>query len=150
MVLVCPTLAYAADLFIEVPEHRLANMQGDQQALMDKLWQKRTTKSLRVIRIDLALLQQDAVDLNLRADRAVRVETQRIERRNVTDYTWYGRLTAVPGSAILVVQGENVTGTIRNGEELYRITSLGAGLHTLIEVDESQPHQYALVPDGHA
>lgn len=54
------------------------------------------------------------------------------------DFQWEGRaLDASGGMTSIVVNGSNVTGTIRASGEVIRIRPLGGRLHALIRVNQS-------------
>ena len=41
------------------------------------------------------------------------------------------------GNANLVVRGNEVTGSVRRGGDLYRIVPLGEGVHAVVKVDQA-------------
>lgn len=133
-----PMMANAEDLFVVLSESQIDKAKDEQKSLIKKLQQRPTTKSLKIIKINTDLLKQPSIDLNLRSDLRVKVDVKKIEKRTDTDFTWYANLSEFPGNAILVVRGENITGTIRSGQELFRIRPIGSGLHSLIQVDVSK------------
>ncbi|HKX26927.1 MAG TPA: M12 family metallo-peptidase [Blastocatellia bacterium] len=128
--------AQNARLFTPVSESRAELLSSQSQAIQQIRSQK-TTRGLTLVRIDLEALQQPSVEMRLRGDVTSRAITQQIDRRSETDFTWYGELSDAPGQAILVVKGEIVVGTIRRDKELYKIRTVGEGLHAVIEIDES-------------
>jgi hypothetical protein len=130
--------AQAVQLFVPVPEPRATAMRPEQNQVIEHLQHLQTTKSFNLVRINLAALKQPTVELNLRSDVRSTAIKRKIDKRSKTQFTWYGQLTDVPGDAILVVHGDAVEGTIRRGTDLYKIQSVGAGLHAVIQVDESK------------
>jgi hypothetical protein len=132
-----PSLLQAADLFVVVPRAQVDALKSDRKLALGNLEKQKTTKSLSIIKIDTEVLRQDSVTLPIRSNLRLQAKVNKVDRRSNTDFTWYGNLSEAPGEAILVVQGDQVTGTIRSGKSLYRIRSLGGGFHALIEVNES-------------
>ena len=130
-----PIIANAKNLFDVIEDSQLDQANDAQKSLIKSYQQKPTTKSLNVIKINIEFLKLPSVEMNLRSDLKVKVDVKKIDRRTDRNFTWYGNISEIPGDAILVVRGENITGTIQSGKELFRIRPLGSGLHTLIQVD---------------
>jgi hypothetical protein len=105
---------------------------------MARLHQQPANKSVRLVTINLDAFKQDSVTLGLRSDLQVRAIPRKLVKRSNINFTWYGTLSEIPGTAVLVVHDENVTGTVRSDKELYKIRPIGSGLHALIEVDQSK------------
>ncbi|MGQ5523932.1 M12 family metallo-peptidase [Chitinimonas sp. PSY-7] len=113
-------------------------MRPEQQQLTDQIKARKTTKQFTVVRINLdAIKQSKQLDFTLQGQ-ASSATRQSMTRRSEDDFSWRGQLADQPGDAMLAVYGEAVEGTIRRGNQLFRIESLGNGMHALIEVDESQ------------
>ena len=129
---------HGAQLFVSVPETRSADMRPEQNQIVEDLKKMKTTKSLSLVKIDLESLKQDTVELNLSRDATSTARMRKIDKRSDADFTWYGQLADVPGDAVLVIRGDAVEGTVRRGADLYRIQSVGSGLHSVIQVDQSQ------------
>ncbi len=130
--------AQAEPLFLPAPSSRAADLMPAQNQLVDQLMKQKTTKSISLVRINLNALKRDEVDLSLRADVSAKVTKKRIDKRSETDFTWYGQLSDVPGDAVLVVHGDVVEGSVRHGTELYKVQSVGSGLHSVIQIDQSK------------
>ncbi len=127
--------AQAAQLFIPVQAVRGAT---EQNKFVEQLRKMSTTKSLSLVRIDLKALKQNVVQMKLRGDVTSKAVKQRIDKRSEKDFTWYGKLSDVPGDAVLVIHGDSVEGTVRRGTDLFKIQSVGSGMHSVIEIDQSR------------
>lgn len=130
-----PVGANAENLFQVVEDSQFDRAPEAKKLLIKKAKQKPTTKTVRVIKINTELLKNPSVKMNLRSDLIATVQARKVERRTDKKYTWYGNISEVPGDAILVINGDNVTGTVRRGKALFRIRPIGSGDHALIEVD---------------
>ncbi|WP_179958327.1 M12 family metallo-peptidase [Chitinimonas arctica] len=138
LTLVLPISAFAAQLFIPLPQSVNAEMHPEQQRLAEQIKARKTTKQFTAIRINLDALKQDQrLDLDLRGQPSSATRTS-LTQRGENDFSWRGQLADQPGDAMLSVHGDAVEGTIRRGSQLFRIESMGAGVHALVEVDESQ------------
>ena len=126
----------AADLFVPLDEKSFDAMEAEPSQLLERLRSAETTKKITLVRIDESMLNQAAVDLNLRADLMLHASTARVERRSDRDYTWHGTLPDRPGRATIVVQEDVVVGTIRSSNELFRVRTIKKGVQALIEVDQ--------------
>jgi hypothetical protein len=95
-----------------------------------------------VVRVGLLRLRhepaQEKVLFNLFPDTAVEVNAGNLTQRAEHDYSWTGGEPVSGPHASLVVQGEDVVGTVRAGGKLYQIRPLGGGVHTVAEIDESR------------
>ncbi len=91
------------------------------------------------------LPESDSFQLQLPGEQIAILKRDRIDRKTDENYTWYG--TVLPdelgdlpegegeGEATLVVRGDNITGTVRRGKDVYSIRPLGGGLHAIIKRD---------------
>lgn len=138
LVLLFSASAMAAQLFLPVVETKGIEPQSQKNLLVEQLKAQKTTKSLSLYRINLDALKQDNVELSLRGDVSARAKKQRVDKRSDTDFTWYGQLSDVPGDAVLVIRGDTVEGTVRHGTELYKVQSVGSGVHSVIQIDQSR------------
>lgn len=137
-ILALPMYAYSADLFVSVHDAQIAKSTPNQKALLNKIRLQGTSKSVNVVTINSNLFKQKTFDLNLRSDFKVRADVKAVEKRTENDFTVFGKLANIPGDAVLVVRGNNITGTIHTGSEVYRIKPLGSGLHVLIHIDPTK------------
>lgn len=130
--------AQVRELFTPVPQNRLSDATPDQLQRIDRIRQQPTTKSLDLVRIDTAALQGDSASLNVPNQRALTFSKQSVETKGADNFIWQGKLSDVPGTATLVVHDGNVTGTVQDGTDLYRIEPVGGGVHAIVKVDQSK------------
>ena len=111
----------------------------------DLYQQAATTEQVALVYMDLAALRlAESVTLNLELQQEPTsdlLNSIRIEDRAPDDYSWFGAVSALTDnnttSAIMVVTGTQVVGTIRRGSDLYQVRPLNNGAHVLIHVDRS-------------
>ena len=99
-----------------------------------------TTERLRIddlgpARFKLDALRQGSLKLNLFDTAVLDVKRERIEKRGQRDFVWYGKLAEPGSSAILVVKGRRITGTVRKGRDVYQILPLDDRNHAIIKLD---------------
>jgi hypothetical protein len=123
----------AQDLLVRSETNAL---RAEQKVTVERIRQESTTKSVQVCKINIDSLRNKSFYLDLRPELRIQATRKKTERRSDTNYTWFG--TSSFGSVILVVNGSNITGTIRGDKGLYKIQPIGEGLHAIIEVDESK------------
>jgi len=138
LALVVTVATQAEPLFLPAPSSRSADLMPAQNQVVMQLMKQKTTQSISLIRLNLNAMKRDEVDLSLRADVSTKATKKRIDQRSDTDFTWYGQLSDVPGDAVLVINGDVLEGTIRHGTDLYKVQSVGAGLHSVIQIDQSK------------
>lgn len=123
------------NLFSYITETDLTDKQASQLAVYRSA---RTTVEIRLIQVQTDLLERgDAVNLNLLHNQNVALDRVRVEKRTPHDYSWFGNSSRTQDEAILVVEGNDIDGTIQSGTQLYSIRPLGNGLQALIQVDQS-------------
>jgi peptidyl-Asp metalloendopeptidase len=123
------------NLFSYVTETDLTDKQASQLAVYRSA---RTTVEIRLIQVQTDLLERgDAVNLNLLHNQNVALDRVGVEKRTPHDYSWFGNSSRTQNEAILVVEGNDIDGTIQAGTQLYSIRPLGNGLQALIQVDQS-------------
>ncbi len=140
---------FAPDLFAESTGIR-AQLDQRQGALYDRLADDPTTLSVRLIDIDISALNGAALRLSPAADVDVlarRTTTSEIEG----GFVWVGEMDEVPGTAVLVVKGDRITGNIRADDQLFEISPVD-GTHALREVDmtafpEDHPPEFSEIED---
>lgn len=137
------------DLFEEVPESSLSNEQSTRLA---RIRERATTDAIRIVQIQQLsrLLQNETIALNLFPGQRYQAARTSLKQRSDTDFSWIGEIPNQLGSVILVRKGEDLTGTVRVNDELYRIEPLRGGPHVIIRVDQAgfppeHPEEY---PDG--
>jgi len=131
-------------LFTELTDISLLNSSQKERLGMYQLMQ--TTDDIMVVTADINLLKLEIpFYLNLFNDEALQVLPTRREIRGNDDFSWFGKFPDRRfDNAILVVNGENVTGTVRVNDELYSIKPLGSGVQALIRIYEEN------FPDEHS
>jgi peptidyl-Asp metalloendopeptidase len=141
LVLATLTLAGGAgaqprELFTPVP----ATLSADpaQTERIDQVRQRPTTQSLTLVQIDVDALRGNNVQMTLPGAGTLTMSGRTMEQRDARDFTWVGGLPGVPGQATLVIHNGDVTGTINDGANLYRVEPVGRGVHALIKVDQSR------------
>jgi hypothetical protein len=134
------SMAYAEgpQLFKPLPTEQLRDMSPAQTSLVDRIKQRPTTTSVTLVRVDVNALKAERTLMPLSETKTLDFSKSKIESRGPNDFTWTGVLSGVPGNATLVVHDGNITGTIRDAGNLYRIEPVGNGIHALIKVDESR------------
>jgi peptidyl-Asp metalloendopeptidase len=132
------TTGKSADLFEPLSPAAATAMQADQQSSLARIRSLPTTASVEVVTVNLNALGDQTTTLALPdARRLVATESRRDVRSN-QDYTWHGTFPGIPGSATLVVHNGNVTGSINNGTDIYKVAPLGNGQHAIIKFDASR------------
>ncbi|MFT3858178.1 MAG: M12 family metallo-peptidase [Aquabacterium sp.] len=128
--------AYAGSLTLPVT----ASAQADAAVTgaLEKIKKEKTTKSARLVKLNLDALRDPSVEMDLRADVHANTTTRKLVERAPNSYSWFGKLNGVEGDAIIVVEGDAVEGTVRHGTSLYSVRSVGAGMHAIIEVDQTK------------
>jgi len=80
----------------------------------------------------------NSIVLNLFDDVLLIAIKENEERRSSTQYTWYGHITGIERSpVILVVNGENVAGNITVEGRMYQVRPVTRGVHSVREIDQS-------------
>jgi hypothetical protein len=133
-------MAYAEgpELFTPLPADQLKDMCPVHTQRVDQIKQRPTTASVTLVRVDADALKGDSTRMSLPEARTLNFSKSHIETRSANDFTWFGALSGVPGQATFVVHDGNITGTIRDGGNLYRVEPVGNGVHALIKLDESR------------
>ncbi|RNC68070.1 MAG: hypothetical protein ED859_11620 [Desulfuromonadales bacterium] len=137
LVQVRPASSQENDLFIPVRE-RAAELPPEQQSILDRIKQEKTTSQVNIVRINPSSLERDQVNLNLFDNATFKTRKGVTTRRDEKGMTWTGDLTDSKGDATFVVRGDSVTGTVRSDTGFYQIRPLGSGLHAVIEIDQSK------------
>lgn len=117
-----------------MPKADLTVQQAASVAAIEKL---PTTRDMQVVRLNPDALQPNArLTVPLEANSSVQVQgTGRVEKTG-GGFEWSGRtVDGSRGEATLIVNGQNVTGSITTNTGLVRIRPLGGGLHALIRVE---------------
>ncbi len=115
-------------------------------SMLTALQEESTTAHVGIVDVHLETLQTGAeVNLNVSAGTTLRLSGDQIEVRAEDNFTWFAEGSDLMDHAILVVDGNDLVGSIRAEGRLYQVRPLGNGLHALIEFDESR---FDLHPGG--
>ncbi len=129
--------AAAKPLFYNAPADMQQDPTSRQAKQFDRIKKEPTTAKAKLVAIDVTSLSGDSVEITLGSGKVLTYLKSRVDTNNHGTLTWYGDLADRQGSAILVVNKGVVTGSIRNHGELYKIESVGNGLHAVIETDSA-------------
>ena len=127
--------AQAPELFTPLPTQQRRTMDAAQTKHVDRLKQRPTTASVILLQVHPEALAGDRTRMALSDAKTLDFTKSKVDTRSPTDFTWHGTLAEVPGQATLVVHEGKITGSIRDGAELYRIEPVGDGVHALIKVN---------------
>jgi hypothetical protein len=86
---------------------------------------------------------QGSVTLNLFDDVQPVARRSRIDVRGPSDFTWHGELAGDTGSAMIVVRGDTVAGTVEYDGRLFQVRPTHEGGQAVVEIDRA-----AMPPDG--
>ena len=140
-----PARAQSNVLFERIPSTAAAAADAAadpaQRRQLETLRLSPTTASLELVRINVDALRAPTASMALDAAPVEAVRRNVVERSS-SNFSWYGEFPGIRGQANSVVQGGEVTGSVRDGANLYSIVPIGDGTHALIKVD-----QYRLPPD---
>jgi hypothetical protein len=126
-----------ADLFVNIDKSK-ADLTPQQQESLAQLAKQTTTMETRLVRVKTQLLTPSPSKL-LTINLGKEFDVARIETRPKDEaLTWIGKPLGPLDSAVFVVNGNNITGTVRVGQELYAIRPLGGGLHAVVRQDEKK------------
>ena len=125
-----------ADLFIEIDRTK-TDLTPEQQQALSRIRSQETTVETRLVRVRTQLLTPSPLKLRVNLGKEFEVEKTETKPRD-EGLTWIGKPLSATDSAVLVVNGNDVTGTVRSGSELYAIRPLGGGLHAVIRQDEKK------------
>ncbi|MEK8030797.1 M12 family metallo-peptidase [Ideonella sp. DXS29W] len=106
-----------------------------QSRRIKELRRQPTTQSLTLVRLRGSTSGAQTLGLVLTRDRSVVVQSSRIELREGADHVWIGQVSGQEGQAILVVRDGQITGSVRDGTDLYRIEPLGQDLHAIVKIN---------------
>lgn len=90
-----------------------------------------------LVEIDIETTREELVSLDVFGKTHV-IERYRVDKRGPTKYSWFGRSTTDRNSsAVMVVNGDMVTGFFTLDMTRYMLYPLGDGIHAFIETDMS-------------
>lgn len=138
--ILCTPVAYAEspELFLPLPPQEVRDVKPDQAKHIDRINKRPTTVSVTLVRLDINALRGDSTQMSLPDAKMLNFNKTNVETRSTTDFTWFGALSGVPGKATLVVRDGNITGSVRDNGNLYRVEPVGNGVHAVIKVDVSR------------
>ena len=137
----------APELFVPVPESRSGGpVPAAQQERIAQLRREPTTKSVQLMMVDLSALKSESTKFSFPGERALTfsgerelaLPTEGTKSPGEANFVWHGTLRDVPGTATLVVHNGNITGTVQDGSQLYRIEPVGGGVHAIVGIDASK------------
>ena len=126
-----------ADLFS--PVGTAFDMTPAQEKAMAAFRADPSAGEIQVLRINANVPRTaDAVNFNFLTGTPFMLSTKARQDRAAGSYAWLGGDESGGKSATLVVQGDAITGTIRDGDKLFRVRPLGGGVHAVIAVDQAK------------
>jgi hypothetical protein len=112
-----------------------------QRAALDTLRHQAPIVRARLVRVRLEIIQRSRagskVILNLFSDTDLPLNTSDVTRRAENDFSWTGGDPKTTSYAMIIVKGQDLTGSVRDQGKLYQIRPVGDGLHSIAEVNES-------------
>ena len=138
LIVVPAAYAQSLELFTPLPADQLNDMSPVQSQHINRIKQRETTASVTLVRVDANALKGNSTRMSLSEAKTLTFTKSNVEIRKANDFIWFGTLSRVPGNATMVNHDGNVTGTIRDGGNLYRVEPIGNGIHAIIKVDESR------------
>ena len=129
--------AMAKPLFYPVPASTQQDQTPEHEKKLDRIKKEPTTARAKLVAIDASALNGNSVEITLDSGKVLTYLKTRIDTNNHGLLTWYGDSQDKQGSAIFVVNHGIVTGSIRYHGDLYKIQSVGNGLHAVIETDSA-------------
>ncbi len=115
-----------------------SDFSGRQAQLMQTYQSEPTTLEINLVQVQSNLLKTSAiVNLNVFPGEDIVLVTDRVETRGKRDFSWFAQSADGASEAILVVDGDDMVGTIRSGQQLYSVQPLGDGVQAVIRVDPS-------------
>ena len=121
-------------LFIDVQNPPAAASVGQTKKL-EQLKKEKTTAGLQLVNIDVAALAGESIQMQLDPSRNLTYVKTRIEQHGANNFIWFGTHAGGLGTAILVVRNNIVTGSVNYDGKLYKIESVGDGVHAFIEIN---------------
>ncbi len=111
----------------------------DQTGRLQAFEEDPTAGDVQLVLIDLGLADMaDSMNLNLIPGHEIPLTTTRRDERKAGDYSWFAEDRDSGSSAMLVVQGDEIVGTVRSSGQLFQVRPLGDGIHAVIEVEQDK------------
>jgi|GEM_PF-6652611 len=119
--------------YVEVQE----NLAGRSLTQLKQYEADPTAVEIRIVEMNPEILRQaTGINLNLPDGQNIPLDSTRIEERTPRDYSLFGSSADPSNSTILVIQDNDIVGTVRTADKVYSIRPLDNGQHALIWVDE--------------
>ena len=141
---------YAAEnseVFVVIPPSQVGDQNPSQARRVSQIKSRDTTNSVTLVRPNIEALIQGGPRISLPNSATVmKFGNGKIDLKAPDDsknFTWsgvapnLGGVEGRAGQATLIVHDGNVTGTIRENGDLYRVEPVGNGVHALIKVKQS-------------
>ncbi len=109
-------------------------LEAGQQRALDKIKRRDTTAAVDLVRVNKDAFAQPQISINVPRRRTYQAKRFRLSEDNGMQ-TWLGEINTIPQGAVFVIRGDNVTGTIRTRDALYKLSPLGGGIHALVTED---------------
>lgn len=127
------------NLFKYMPAGDSTAFSNQQSERLDAYRADPTSADVRVVNLQMGVLKSlDSVNVNFSEEQSLALDIVRMEERSASDYSWFGNSSSTQEQAVLVVQDNEVYGTLRSAGQLFRVRPLDGGLHALIRVDETK------------
>lgn len=152
----CNSLALSADLFTAISQQNLHDATPASNALIQKIRSRATSESVQLVKVNVAALTETQTRAGLADKAPVMLSRKSMSKADDNNFSWTGVIKGgVPGDATFVVHDGKLTGTVRKGDELYRIEPVGSGIHAVIKVNEARmppehPPRKSDTPTGRA
>jgi len=129
--------AQIPQLFEPLAATAAADINPQQAQALSRIRARPTTGSVTLMRVNAAALTSRDISVKLAADTQipVRYDQSEIVGRMLV---WKGAVPNVPGQATFVVEDGNITGTVDNNGQIYRVEPIGSGVHAVIKLDSSR------------
>jgi len=115
-----------------------ADLSDEQRQQLEAYREDATVSQIWVVKIDPAQLRNaDGLAVDLIGGEDIQLSGFDVDVRSQNDFSLSGKTDAEDSEVSLVVQGNDVVGTIRKGGQLYAIRPLSNGLSALILRDQT-------------
>ena len=103
-----------------------------QAKILAHIKEQKTTQAITTVQINPLAFDEPQVKLNISPLFSLQADTEEFNTvRGVKQ--WFGKFSDSDDSASFVVNGQNVTGTIQNKDNMYSIKPLGGGVHVIVK-----------------
>ncbi len=134
-----PALAQGVELFTPLNPTLAGDTTPAQNARIARLRAEPTAKSVTLIRLNPAALAAPQARVSIAGTRSLSLTRESLGPNAATNnYALKGGVPGVPGQATLIVNNSDVTGTVNDGKDVYRIEPVGGGVHAVVKLDTSR------------